>query len=150
MMNKKTHDIDLMNKTYLELTSSKFPFYNNHFLDIVSLRAIDIITISKGLDDIVQLEQLKIFFKTFERRCLQCSIALYWSVFLIIVYLGIRIGISYYDLDQNQTQTANKFLSIFSFLGGSGFIFLYLMNKKLITKKIDKIVKFIWGYNKKD
>ena len=115
-------------------------------MNIISLRAIDLIIESKGLDDIEKVQNLTEFVESFTSRSKQISNLFYWLILSIIIVTGILLGKYYLSLDVNKIQNINNIISIFSFLFGSGFIILYISKKENIIEIIRKTINKFWGY----
>ncbi len=121
---------NILNETYEKLSKKTFPFYDSQFLNLISLRAIDLIILWKGLDDYTEFNNLKTFSQVFDNRVSILSKILSWIC--ILFFLSLTIYFSY-KLFFGTKEEKDLFSQIFSVLSLVGFSLIGIGRKKVET-----------------
>lgn len=134
----------LLNMTYLGITQSSFPKFNSDFLNLVSLRAFDVIILRKEVIGGGEVSQLKEFEKKFNSRV--SSVSLFFHVIIVI---GIYFLIIYfYFINKSFQDLIKPHLGLFNALGGGGLVVMFFFTNRL-TNTYERFIKRFWGYRKR-
>ncbi|MCE7996344.1 MAG: hypothetical protein HEP71_30475 [Roseivirga sp.] len=133
-----------LNRLYSNLTKMPFPFYESDFVNVCSLKAIDLIITWKGFSDQEGLVSYKSFLPKFLKRTDSFG---KWIVNTIIFILLSGLGYLIYYAIKNPD---NKLISlVFTLMGTLGLSVIGLFKARKKTREIlsDWIRKQL-GYNK--
>ena len=116
-------DEGYVNSIYEELTQRNFPYSKAPFLNLICLKAIDVIIFSKGLINLERQRAIDKFINRFNSRITLFATTI-WAILLFIV-LSLSIGFLIYFINVNpqQAETINRILTFLPFLGFSGLVF---------------------------
>ncbi len=131
----------LLNETYEKLSKQSFPFYDSQFLNLISLRAVDLIILWKGLDDYNEFKNLKNFSQVFDDRVKKISNFISW--FCIAFFLGLT-GYFSYKLFFGTQAEKNLFSQIFSVLGAIG-VSVVGVGRKKVEEFFNNVLKKLFG-----
>lgn len=135
-----------LNETYEKLSKTQFPFYNSNFLNVLSLKAIDIIVTLKGLTDFDKHRKLNLFSDTFNHRIKQISIFIFIIIILALLGVSGYVTFKLFLGSNEESQFADKILTAFgaiSFLSVWGLIW----KSNEVIQHIKKILARFFGYN---
>lgn len=136
---------DLLNSTYSDIAQSPFPKFNSDFLNLVILRAFDVIILRKDILGRGEVSQLKEFERNFNSKVTSISKFLHWINVVAIYFLIIY----FYFVNQSFQNLIKPHLGLFNALGGGGIIVMLFFSKRL-TKFNERIIKEFWGYKKEN
>lgn len=138
-------DNDLLNSTYSDIVQSSFPKFNSDFLNLVILRAFDVIVLRKDILGRGEVSQVKEFEKKFNSRVSSISNFLHWTfvggIYFLIIYS--------YFVNQPFQNLIKPHLGLFNALGGGGIVVMLFFSKRF-TKFNERIIKKFWGYKKEE
>lgn len=126
---------EYVNKVFKEHWMKPFPFYEDDFLNLMSLKAIEIAVVKKSLLDSQQDYDLNIFVPGFDRRANLLANGLSWGIVLTLI-IGIFYGLV--KLNAAETDYPVFVKLIFFLLGLSGAGVLGILGWK---KGIDKLIR---------
>jgi len=109
-----------LNSTYQSLTQREFPYSKVAFLNLICLKAFDIIVLSKGLIDIQRQKAIEKFVVKFNKRITQIAIALWWLLLLLTVAASASFLIYYLRLSPIEAERITRILTLLPFLGFGG------------------------------
>ncbi len=134
---------ELLNSTYSDIVQNSFPRFNSDFLNLVILRAFDVIVLRKEILGRGEVSELKEFEKKFNLRVTSISNFLHW-----IIVGGIYFLIIYsYFINQPFQDLVKPHLGLFNALGGGGLVVMFFFSKRLTTFN-ERLIKRFWGYKK--
>lgn len=126
---------------YSSIVSKRFPKYDSAFLNILDLKAYDILIEEQLLNESSDLFLLKAREEFAQKRIVQIANGTY--IFLYIFWVGLVYYIYYtFPVFQNFIQSSE---SIFGFLGFGGILALIFEKEVLIGFICAKISKLIFG-----
>lgn len=131
----------LINETYSNISQNTFPRFNSDFLNLVILRAFDVIVLGKEILGRGEVSQLKFFEKIFNLKVSSIGRLLHWIIVSVIYFLIIYT----YFVNQSFQNLVKPHLGFFNALGGGGVVVMLLFSKR-ITKFNERIIKIFWGY----
>lgn len=131
-----------LNETYENLSKKTFPFYDSDFLNLIALKAIDLIVLKKGLQSYKEYRTLKDFSGTFDKRIKQISTALFLLTLVFVFSIQGYIAYKYFWGDEYQSRIMEKILTVFSYtvVGALG-----VSSKKKIEGFFQKWIKRFFG-----
>jgi hypothetical protein len=135
----------ILNETYLTLSQKTFPFYDSDFLNLIALKAIDLIVQKKGLQNYNEYKSLKDFSDKFENRIKQISTTLFLFVLVLVFSSQVYIAYKYFWGDESQSKLMEKLLT---FVPGIAFGMIGIGSKKKIEMLFQNWIKRFFG--KKD
>jgi len=140
LLNFPLINAQLTNSVYNSLITSKELFKaKNDFITLISIRALDIIIISKDLPDAKTVSNLRAFKDSFESRVANIQLVIYILLIIILLVLYFYLAIKSEETKQYLTE-----ISILFGLFGAGV----LIAVKQIKLFIGWLLKKIFGYNK--
>jgi len=129
--------VEHLDKLYSKLSNNVDLFSSkNDFLVCLSMKAMDIIVISKGLPDNKEIANLRDFAALFQKRVNIISKVIYFLILSAIIALMVVYGKKYAEF-------INTILLIFGLLGVGFLTFI-----KWIQKKITELILLTFGYSK--
>ncbi len=135
-----------INSAYLDLTQKGFPYFNGAFLNLVCVKAFDIILISKGLNDFDKQKATDEFILKFKKRNFQIANALWAFSFIVSISIALWFLKYYLSLTTQEADKINRLLSFFSLIGLGGFLIPVLFLRKKMLKIFDKLICHFYGY----
>lgn len=132
----------ILNETYEGLSKKTFPFYESDFLNLIALKAIDLIVTTKGVTTFRPYMSLQKFAARFDKRIKQLSTALFFLIFAGILSIQSYVVYKYFWGDENQSKVMEKILSAFAYaaIGTIGF-----GTKKVVEDFFQKRLKNFFG-----
>lgn len=133
----------ILNETYSKLSKREFPFYESDFLNIVSIKAIDLIILWKEVEDYEENIEIKQFAKAYDNRVK--SISYYFSWGLVASLFVATCYFSYVLLfgSTKESEFSNKIFTILGFVGLS----LTGIGRTKIESYIKSGLNLIFGRN---
>jgi hypothetical protein len=109
-----------INSIYCQLTESTFPLYESGFLNAVSLRAVDVIVLSKELGNLERRLATDDFLGSFTTRIQEIASVMY--ILLVIAVLSGTLYFSnrYLNAPKTEQGTFESVLALWPFLGVPG------------------------------
>lgn len=141
-------DEETINNTYLELVEREFPIFKAPFLNLISLKAINIILLSKNLIDWERQKAIVSFIESYEKRTRQMATIIWLCCVIIVVILSFGFLNYYLTSSPQQADVIARFLTILSVVGiGSLLPVVALINsRKKIIDKLSKPFHRFYGY----
>jgi hypothetical protein len=137
-------DETILNETYEKLSRKEFPFYNSDFLNLVAIKAIDFIVLSKGLTDFRSFKNLTEFSGKFDKRIRQIAIGTFYliafSLFTPLIYIGYKL---FYGTTQ-ESAWADKIFTVVAIVI-TILAFIGFFNKTNIVSYFETKVKVFFG-----
>lgn len=136
-----------VNQIYTDLIRKPFPFFASPFLNLIALRTIDLIILSREPTDLAFLSQVKEFLVKFRKRTHQISNAI-WIVLFIGSIMG-SVWFAFYFL-QAKPQLADlldRILTLLPFLGFGGLIPMLVVLRSKILKYIENSLFRYYGFD---
>ncbi len=134
---------DLLNITYLKIVQGVFPRFNLDFLNLVVLRAFDLIVLRKEILGEGEMSHLKSFEKRFTSKVTLISKFAHWiftlGIYCIVIYL--------YFTNQVFQNFIKHHSGFFNLMGLGGLIGMYAFGERLRNLN-EQIIKKFWGYTK--
>jgi hypothetical protein len=132
----------ILNETYERLSKKTFPFYNSDFLNLIAIKAIDLIVLAKGVTTFRPYMNLKEFAERFDKRTKQISTVLFLLTLAIIFSIQGYVAYKYFWGNETQRQLMGKILATSSYfvIGAFGF-----KNKKRIENFFQRRIKRFFG-----
>lgn len=138
LINKPMLSNEVLNNVYGTICDNAQLFISqNDYLIMISLRAYNVIILTKDTPDAIEITQLKAFRVKFLRRIMISTNIIY----IILLSVFVIIGVSNLRKYQNLKDYLNDTAIIFQ-IGGIGLI----VALKWIKSKIEKILLRIFGY----
>jgi hypothetical protein len=141
-------DESYINTIYQELTHNNYPYFKTSFLNLIALKAFDIILESKGMIDLEKQKATIEFVNSFSKRV--CQIATIFWLLLFAIVISINIWFLYFYLTiigPKQAEIINRILTFLPFLGiGGGLIVPTLTYRKKIIHFFEKPFHWFYGY----
>lgn len=136
--NSEQYDNERINKMFRDLWMLKFPFYDSTFLNIVSLKAIQIAFEAKGLLDPQQYFESKTFVDRFQKRSRIIG-ALLSVLFLILLALFLALAL------WKASIINEKLTSFITSVAGVGITGVFVLHKRL-KNFFSNLLRRIFGY----
>ena len=133
----------ILNSTYERLSKKSFPFYERDFLNLIAIRAIDLIIFWKGLDDYAELKNLKIFARKFDYRIHLISKIFSWIFVISFFGVGLYFAVKLIFGTQDEAQFFDKLLTALGFIG----LTVTGIGRKKIEEFTERYVKILFGKN---
>lgn len=138
LINKPMLSNEVLNNVYGTICDNAQLFISqNDYLIMISLRAYNVIILTKDTPDAIEITQLKAFRVKFLRRIMISTNIIYIILLSVFVIIGVSNLRKYQDLKDYLNDTAIIFQ-----IGGIGLI----VALKWIKSKIEKILLRIFGY----
>ena len=139
-------DSEQVNAAYQALIQQTFPIYGSFFLNAISLRALDVIVLSKGLLNWKHQQQTQKFIGIFKRRVHLLS-NLLWAI-VMLAAIAVTVWYIYYlwPFKSQQANQLNFHLNILSLFGVVAPIPLALRFRNRIVHFFERWISFFWGY----
>lgn len=138
-------DENYVNSIYEQLVLKSFPYSKTPFLNLIYLKALDVIILSKGLIDLERQKAVDEFIKSFNSRVTLFATVLWISLFLIVLSFSIGFLVYFIKVTPQQAETINRILTSLPFLGFSGLVIPVLAYRKNVTDFFKKL--FFAYYN---
>lgn len=133
--------LDKLNLTYRKIIQKPFPSYNSDFLNLLSLKAYDIIVLKKDVLEKNTVSNLIRFEKKFIARVNIISKIFHFILVGIVYILLFYLYFTYPVISKFYKENAGFLNS----LGVGGIIVLLFFSSK-ITNLSQKLLKKFWGY----
>lgn len=121
-------DETILNEAYEKLSTTEFPFYNSDFLNLVAIKAIDFIVLSKRLTDFRSFKDLTKFSEKFDKRTKQISTGVFYFIalclFTPLIYIGYKL---FYGITE-ESEWADKIFTVVA-IGVSLLTYIGFSNK---------------------
>ncbi len=135
-----------INKVYNNLWHKEFPFFEDDFLNIVSLKAIQVAFEKKSLMSERDQFLLKEFVPTFKRQISLISTVIAWFIIIGLI-IGIFFGL--WKINQLELLFPATIRTVFWIIGLSGVGVLSLIGwKKKMVEMIDKSLRYFFRFGK--
>jgi hypothetical protein len=126
-------DIEYVNLVYQELVQKIFPYSKVAFLNLICLKAMDAILLSKGLIDLKRQKIIDEFIVKFNYRITQIATLFWIIIFVLVLSSSILFLIFYLNIGSQQAEILNKILTSLPFLGFGGLnVPAFIYRKKII------------------
>ena len=143
-------DLDYTNSAYIKLTQQDFPHSKVTFLNLICLKALDTIILSKGLVDLERQKIVDEFILQFKKRITQIA-TVFWLILVTLVSsLSIGFLIFYLSISPEQVEKIDRLLTILPFFGFSGLIIPTFVYKKKIIDIFKRPFFKYYGYKLKN
>ena len=129
---------DYLNSIYTELLLKIFPYSRTPFLNLICLRALDVIILSKGLVDLERQKAVEEFIKIFNSRITLYSTIIWLALLAIVLSLSIGFLVFFINVSPQQAEIINRFLASLPFLGFSGLVIPVIKYKNRLIDFIKK------------
>ncbi len=133
-----------LNEAYDKLSNMEFPYYNSDFLNLIAIKAIDLIILSKGLTNFRNFRKLLEFAEKFDKRIKQVATGFFYliTVFMFspLIYLGYKL---FYGTTQ-ESDWANKMFTVVAILLAI-LAFIGFSTKRDIVSYFETKVKGFFG-----
>lgn len=137
-------DETILNEAYEKLSTTEFPFYNSDFLNLVAIKTIDFIILSKGLTDFRSFKNLTEFSEKFDKRTKQISTGAFYSIALCVFTPLIYIGYELFYGDTKESEWADKVFTVFA-IAATILAFIGFSNKTDIVSYFQTKIKVFLG-----
>jgi hypothetical protein len=126
---------------YSKVTSDELALYKDDFLNIISLRAYDLVIIEGDKSDTSNYAFLSSFEKRFIKRTNIISHIIYFSLVITIAIVLIKFAVNpkYKDIIDK----------IFPIIGAIGISILSLISRNKLIPFLENGIKLLFGYKKK-
>jgi hypothetical protein len=141
-------DEDYVNSIYKELTQNLFPYSKAAFVNLINLKALDVIVLSKGLIDLDRQKDIEGFIVHFNNRITQFATAIWWAVIILIAVASIGFALFYLRSNSQQAEIIDRILTILPFFG-IGSLFFPIKYKKGMVNFFKKPFFWYYGYKVK-
>ncbi|MBO9702244.1 MAG: hypothetical protein J7604_18690 [Sporocytophaga sp.] len=132
------------NNTYQSLNQKLFPFSNIDFLNIIGLKAIDIIILKKDLSNPEVTKKLESFHGKFLQRTEKTAKWIVNILLLSTVCLAIYFFYKYNNASEDNKKWFDLSFSVLSFAGTS--LMTVFDNRKKLIEWIMIRLRSLWGY----
>ncbi len=112
ILGKREQNEGLLDETIRNLSMKSFPIYQSDFLNVVSIKASELIVLYKGVKTFNELENYRQFATTFRRRTLLISRIFCWLPFVLVTILIIRYSVDYLTTSGEPADFAGKALVV--------------------------------------
>ncbi len=138
-----------INAIYDDLIQKNYPYYKSTFLNIISLRAYDIIILCKGLTDLKRQREIANFLGVFKSRIHQMAFFC-WLLLLIFVF-GISVWFFFYyiKIGPQRRFYYDKIIAFFPYLSVGGLVGLVFKFRKKIIQVFEKSFFVFFGFKVK-
>lgn len=134
-----------VNSVYEELIQKSFPYSKAAFLNLISIKALDIILMSKGVIDWERQKATMEFINRYEQRIHQIATILWGLLVIVIVGLSARFLYFYLTATSQQADIFSRILAVLPFLGLGSLVPVFKFRKKTI-KIFEKPFHRFYGY----
>lgn len=140
LLNRPQLDNSQLNRAYISLSENHNLFESrNDFIISITIRAYDVILLSKDTLDAVEVVKMRGFKDLFRRRIAIIGDVIYIVIVVAFVFISVNTLRSYHDFKDYVTDVS----SIFQIAG-----FAFIAAFKFIRKKIGWALLALFGYNK--
>ena len=141
LLNRVQLSNEVLDITYLKISNNKNLFEKQYdFLTLISLRAYDVIVLTKETPDATEIKFLHDFKYTFLKRIVILSDIIYGIFFIGLIIFSVYLIKTHKGLNDYITSIG----SILQLIGLGLFTIFF----KWIRRKIDNFLKFAFGYSK--
>lgn len=133
-----------INGVFSELWLKPFPFFDDDFLDLISLKAIEVAVVKKALLSKQEQYDLESFVPTFNRKANSLANILSWSIITILI-LGVFYGLLKLNAAEENFPAFIKPLLFLLGLSGAGVLGI-IGWKKGIVKMLRKGINAFFHY----
>ena len=126
-------DKDYVDSIYEELTQKTFPYSKAPFLNLICLKALDVIVLSKGLFDLERQKAVDEFIKRFNSRITLFATIIWVILLLIVLSLSIGFLIYFINVNPQQAEIVSRVLTFLPFLGFGGLVIPVIHYRKKIV-----------------
>ncbi|WP_461791570.1 hypothetical protein [Pedobacter sp.] len=135
-----------VNKTFSALWMKSFPFYNDDFLDLLSLKAIEVAVVKKSFLTSQQRHDLTIFLPAFDRRANLLAKGFTWLILLLLI---VAVFYGLVKLNGVEEKFPNLVRPILFLIGVSGVgVFGILGWRKTIVKWVRNAIDAFFQFKK--
>ncbi len=127
---------------YIDIIKEKFPFYSSDLLNLLALKAYDIVILEGDESRESKYNRLSSFETSFLNRINNLSKVLHWTLNLLLICLLLYFYVN--DSSFKSLLTDNSV--IVSILGLGGIAAQVIFNNK-VSKGIRYFLYWMWGYN---
>jgi len=140
----KNFQQDRIDKMFKNLWLKEFPFHQSDFLNVISLKAIQIAFDSKGLLSPQEFQDSKVFVSRFKRRTEISGKVIVWlfviSIFVALVLMSWR----FYNTEGEKSIFA-KVINFTTGILGVGLITIFSIRKR-VENLVIKFIRAAFGY----
>jgi len=148
ILNLPLGEADHINSIYQELIQRAFPYSKTSFLNLISLKALDVVLLSKGLINLERQKAIEEFLDRFNEKITFFATLLWWALISIIVLVSIKFFIYFFTATTEQVEIINRIITSLSIVGiGGGLIVPVIVYKNKIIDFFKK--PFFKYYNYK-
>jgi hypothetical protein len=140
---------DDVNSIYQELTQNIFPYSNAAFVNLINLKAYDVILLSKGLIDLDRQRDVEDFLLYFNKRVTQFATFIWLILVTLVASLSIVFAIFYLTSDTPQAARVERLLDVLPFFGFGGLIIPAFIYKRQIINFFKEPFFRYFGYKLK-
>ncbi len=128
------NDENILNTIYEELIHKEFPYSKASFVNLICIKATDIIFLSKGLIDLQRQKAIDEFIEKFNKRISLFSALLWGFLFAAILLISVYCAFFYINATPEQAEELTRVLTILPFVGFSGLnIPIFIYRAKIIS-----------------
>jgi hypothetical protein len=137
-----------VNSIYQDIIKNDYPYFKAIFLNLITLKAFDIILLTKDLVDWRQQQAITDFVNQYSKRIHQLA-TIFWAIILtIMVCLNLRFLYFYlFVFTPHQVELWTRILTFLPFIGIGGLIFPLIKYKQKIIKYLEKPSHLFLGFN---
>jgi len=140
----QNYQVDRIDKMIKNLWLKDFPFHSSDFLNVISLKAIQIAFDSKGLLSPQEFQDSKVFVNKFVKRTEIIGKVIVWLVLLSVFSILVAVGWHYYNSQDNKS-VWSRIMNFATGTLGVGVIAIFTLRKK-IEGIVIKFIRVIFGY----
>ena len=134
----------ILNETYEKLSKKQFPYYESDFLNLIAIKAIDLIVLSKGITTYKDYEKLLVFSEKFDTRTEQIAKGIFYLTILIIFIPLIYITYKLFYGTPPEADWADKVFTVTAFIV-TILTILGFSTRKNIEIILQNIIKKLFG-----
>ena len=139
-------ELNYVNSVYESLVNSSFPTDDAPFLNIIRLKALDVIVTSKNLANFERNQAVETFIQKFTKRSRQAAQLLWWIILICTVVATLRFCLWYFTTDPANQEFVNGLVVLLPIVGFGGFISLVLANKQKMINVFQRWIFDFYGY----
>ena len=106
----------ILNETYKKLSQEDFPYYKSDFLNLIAIKALDFIVLSKDLTSYWNSKELKEFSQKFDKRISQIATVIFYLIALMVFTPLIYIGYKLFYGTNEESEWADKIFTVVALL----------------------------------
>lgn len=145
LLNAPMIDKERLDRTFLFLNRNPFPYYESTFLNLVALRAAEVIVTYKGVVNLEERDAIDSFVGRFGNRTRQIAYSA-WLIFtLFVAGLLVYLGYEYFSATGEEADWYEKFFDVLSIVTPAGLVSLLWWRDKLVAWVEGGIQRF-FGY----